>query len=122
MPSARVLVSPKMVELNQIGALYQMSVSRLIADHIAASFGISVDDVEVLWMPVTFAIGELPISVEVMYSVSEKLNLNSFERDRLATGLSNILILSKYVPAGIDKAGAWILPQHDAVFKTAIRK
>lgn len=120
MPSVRVLTTPEVtrrITNRQMDMLFEE-----LRNVVGPRLGYTAEDVEVLWIPIKRADNAAPLSVEVMYSVKPDHCPNERERAALGDELAEMVAGFGWLPDKVDEIASWILPQHDAVFKTAKRE
>lgn len=120
MPSIRVYVLPGVARR----LIYPLD-SKLfhaLRSKVAEAFGLEEKDTEVLMIPIESSANAAPLAVEVVYSVTSRLNLDETARVALADEIVAMLSGFSWLPAEVYEVSAWIRPQHDAIFRIAPRK
>lgn len=121
MPSIRMYARPDVYE--DIDFDVQFDLSEALRKEVASAFNTDVSHVEVLWISQEYVTANAaPLAVEVMYSVLPSQNLDEKARIALAERLSSLAVEFEGLPKEISEATAWVLPQHDAIFRTAKRQ
>lgn len=124
MPSIRVLVPPLVMEELNKQEFFELPIdlSEALRKEVASAFDTDVSHVEVLWIPLDYAVNTAPLAIEVMYSVLPDQNLDESARIALAKSLSSLVARFEGLPESVSEVTAWVLPQHNAVFETAKRE
>ena len=115
MPSIRVYAIPGVAK--QLTDQMENKLFQALRSRVAVAFGLEVKDTEVLMIPIERCVNAAPLAIEVMYSVTTKLDLDMATRIALAEGIISMLNNFDWLPADVNEVSVWVLPQHDAIFR-----
>lgn len=120
MPRLNIGVIPEL----DLSMTYSEKVSFCVAlrEEAAKALGLDVKHVEVLWSRVSVNLNAAPVSIDLIYSVRESFCPDEDARTRIVNDICEFLTETSLLPdEAAGEVSFWLLPQHEAVFKSVDR-